>query len=205
MYESAFCYFWERGEKMTKMIVGLGNPGDKYEKTKHNMGFMAIDLLAKDYGVNFSLEKTFMAEVASTFVNGEKIFLVKPQTFMNESGRAIQPLLTYYNLDPADLTVIVDDMDSAVGRVRLRQKGSSGGQRGIKSILTHLGTEQFNRVKIGIGRPEHGKTVVAHVLSKFDKENVEIAQDGINKAVDAVKFYIESNDFSQAMNKFNGK
>jgi len=195
----------ERGEKMTKMIVGLGNPGDKYEKTKHNMGFMAVDLLAKDYGVNFSLEKTFMAEVASTFVNGEKIFLVKPQTFMNESGRAIQPLLTYYNLDPADLTVIVDDMDSAVGRVRLRQKGSSGGQRGIKSILTHLGTEQFNRVKIGIGRPEQGKTVVAHVLSKFDKENIEIAQDGINKAVDAVKFYIESNDFSQAMNKFNGQ
>ena len=77
------------------MIVGLGNPGDKYEQTKHNMGFMAVDLLAKDYGVNFSMEKTFMAEVASTFVNGEKVFLVKPQTFMNESGRAIQPLLTY--------------------------------------------------------------------------------------------------------------
>ena len=190
---------------MTKMIVGLGNPGDKYEKTKHNMGFMALDLLAHEYGVNFSMEKTFMAEVASTFVNGEKIFLVKPQTFMNESGRAIQPLLTYYNGDPSDLTVIVDDMDSAVGRVRLRSKGSSGGQRGIKSTITHLGTEQFNRVKIGIGRPDNGKTVVAHVLSKFDKENSEIAQAGISKAVDAVKYYVESNDFAKAMNKFNGQ
>jgi PTH1 family peptidyl-tRNA hydrolase len=195
----------ETGEKMTKMIVGLGNPGDKYEKTKHNMGFMALDLLAHEYGVNFSMEKTFMAEVASTFVNGEKIFLVKPQTFMNESGRAIQPLLTYYNMDPSDLTVIVDDMDSAVGRVRLRSKGSSGGQRGIKSTITHLGTEQFNRVKIGIGRPDNGKTVVAHVLSKFDKENSEIAQAGISKAVDAVKYYVESNDFAKAMNKFNGQ
>lgn len=204
MYKSAFCYFFGRGEIMTKMIVGLGNPGDKYANTKHNMGFMAIDLLAQDYSVNFSLEKTFMAEVASTFVNGEKIFLVKPQTFMNESGRSIQPLLTYYNLSPSDLTVIVDDMDSAVGRVRLRQKGSSGGQRGIKSTITHLGTEQFNRVKIGIGRPENGKTVVAHVLSKFDKDNIEMAHEGLNKAVEAVKFYVESNNFAQAMNKFNG-
>ena len=190
---------------MTKMIVGLGNPGEKYEETKHNMGFMAIDLLAKELGVSFSMEKTFMAEVASTFVNGEKVFLVKPQTFMNESGRAVKPLLTYYNIDAEDLTVVVDDMDSPVGRVRLRQKGSSGGQRGIKSILVHLATEQFNRVKIGIGRPHEGKTVVAHVLSKFDKAEREAAQEGIFKAVDALKFYLESNDFTKTMNKFNSK
>ncbi|MFC4651653.1 aminoacyl-tRNA hydrolase [Lactococcus nasutitermitis] len=188
---------------MTKMIVGLGNPGDKYEKTKHNMGFMALDLLAKDLDATFKMEKTFIAEVAETFVNGEKVFLVKPQTFMNESGRAVKPLLTYYNIDSSDLTVIFDDMDSPVGRVRLRQKGSSGGHNGIKSILTHVGTEYFNHVKIGIGRPKHGMKVVNHVLTGFDNEDDTAAFDGIVKAVDAVKFYIDNNDFAKAMNKYN--
>lgn len=186
------------------MIVGLGNPGDKYEKTKHNMGFMALDLLAKEVDAPFKLEKTFIAEIAEFFVNGEKVFLVKPQTFMNESGRAVKPLLTYYNLDSSDLTVIFDDMDSPVGRVRLRQKGSSGGHNGIKSILTHVGTENFNHVKIGIGRPKNGMKVVNHVLSRFDEEDTEAAQNGLLKAVDAVKFYLENNDFTKAMNHYNG-
>jgi PTH1 family peptidyl-tRNA hydrolase len=188
---------------MTKMIVGLGNPGDKYEQTKHNMGFMALDLLAKEMNVEFREEKPFMSAVGSTFVDGEKVFLVKPLTFMNESGRAVGPLLKYYNIDPEDLTVLHDDLDSPVGRVRLRQKGSSGGQNGIKSVITHVGTEAFNRVKIGIGRPKNGGTVVNHVLSKFDSEDREIAQDGVFKAVDAVKFYLEKGDFSKTMNKFN--
>lgn len=188
---------------MTKMIVGLGNPGDKYEKTKHNMGFMALDLLAKELNVDFKEEKPFMSLVASTFVNGEKLFLVKPLTFMNESGRAVAPLLKYYNIDEADLTVMHDDLDSPVGRVRLRQKGSSGGQNGIKSVITNVGSQTFNRVKIGIGRPKHGMTVVNHVLSGFDNEDKEIAQDGIFKAVDAMKFYLENGDFQKTMNKFN--
>lgn len=185
------------------MIVGLGNPGDRYDGTKHNMGFMALDLLAKEYQTDFKMEKTFIAEVAQTFVNGEKVFLVKPQTFMNESGRAVKPLLTYFNIDPEDLSVVFDDMDSPVGRVRLRQKGSSGGHNGIKSILTHVGTEHFNHVKIGIGRPKNGMKVVNHVLTKFDSEDNSEAQDGIFKAVDAIKYYIENNDFTKAMNKFN--
>lgn len=191
------------GKQMTKMIVGLGNPGDKYEQTKHNMGFMTVDLLAKELETSFKMEKTFIAEVAETFVNGEKVFLVKPQTFMNESGRAVKPLLTYFNIEPEDLTVIFDDMDSPVGRVRLRQKGSSGGHNGIKSILVHVGTEQFNHVKIGIGRPKNNMKVVNHVLTRFDNEDAESAQNGIFKAVDAVKFYLENNDFTKAMNKFN--
>ncbi|AYG01396.1 aminoacyl-tRNA hydrolase [Lactococcus allomyrinae] len=188
---------------MTKMVVGLGNPGSKYEKTKHNMGFMALDLLAKELGVTFSEEKPFMSLVGSTFVNGEKVFLVKPLTFMNESGRAVAPLLKYYNLDSDELVIMHDDMDSPVGRVRLRQKGSSGGQNGIKSILTHVGTQEFNRVKIGIGRPKNGMTVVNHVLSKFDEEDAGAAQDGIFRAVDAVNFYLENGDFQKTMNKFN--
>ncbi len=122
---------------------------------------------------------------------------------MNESGRAVKPLLTYFNIDPEDLSVVFDDMDSPVGRVRLRQKGSSGGHNGIKSILTHVGTEHFNHVKIGIGRPKNGMKVVNHVLTKFDSEDNSEAQDGIFKAVDAIKYYIENNDFTKAMNKFN--
>jgi len=188
---------------MTKMIVGLGNPGDKYKETKHNMGFMAVDLLAKELDTTFKMEQTFIAEVAETFVNGEKIFLVKPQTFMNESGRSVNPLLTYYNVDPADLSVIFDDMDSPVGRLRLRQKGKSGGHNGIKSILTHVGTEHFNHVKIGIGRPKNGMKVVNHVLTKFDSEDADAAQQGIFKAVDAMKTYLDSNDFMKAMNAYN--
>ncbi len=199
--------FWrlilEKRNEMTKMIVGLGNPGDRYDKTKHNMGFMALDLLAKEYQIEFKMEKTFIAEVGQFFVNGEKVFLVKPQTFMNESGRSVQPLLTYFNIEPENLTVIFDDLDSPVGRVRLRQKGSSGGHNGIKSILTHVGTDHFNHIKIGIGRPKNGMKVVQHVLAKFDKEDAELAQNGIFKAVDAVKYYLENNDFTKTMNKYN--
>lgn len=199
--------FWrlilEKRNEMTKMIVGLGNPGDRYDKTKHNMGFMALDLLAKEYQIEFKMEKTFIAEVGQFFVNGEKVFLVKPQTFMNESGRSVQPLLTYFNIEPENLTVIFDDLDSPVGRVRLRQKGSSGGHNGIKSILTHVGTDHFNHIKIGIGRPKNGMKVVQHVLAKFDKEDAELAQTGIFKAVDAVKYYLENNDFTKTMNKYN--
>ena len=199
--------FWrlilEKRNEMTKMIVGLGNPGDRYDKTKHNMGFMALDLLAKEYQIEFKMEKTFIAEVGHFFVNGEKVVLVKPQTVMNESGRSVQPLLTYFNIEPENLTVIFDDLDSPVGRVRLRQKGSSGGHNGIKSILTHVGTDHFNHIKIGIGRPKNGMKVVQHVLAKFDKEDAELAQNGIFKAVDAVKYYLENNDFTKTMNKYN--
>lgn len=189
---------------MTKMIVGLGNPGEKYDKTRHNMGFMAIDLLAKELNADFHEDKTFLSTIASTFVNGEKIFLVKPLTFMNESGRAVAPLLKYYNVDPEDLTVIHDDLDSPIGRLRLRQKGSSGGQNGIKSIITHVGTQDFNRVKIGIGRPKEGMSVVNHVLGRFSKDENETGMGGVFKAVDALKFYLDNGEFSKTMNKYNG-
>jgi PTH1 family peptidyl-tRNA hydrolase len=167
------------------------------------MGFMAIDVLAQDLGISFNLEKTFAAEVAQTFVNSEKVFLVKPQTFMNESGRAVKPLMTYYNLDPSALTVIFDDMDSPVGRLRLREKGSSGGHNGIKSLLVHLGTDEWKHVKIGIGRPKYGIKVVNHVLSGFDSEDADAARAGIKEAAEAVKFYLKTSDFTQAQNRFN--
>lgn len=189
---------------MTKMIVGLGNPGEKYEITRHNMGFMTVDLLAQELGAGFTENKTFSASIATAYVNGEKIFLVKPLTFMNESGRAVKPLLTYYNLDLEDLIVVVDDMDSPTGRLRMRQKGSSGGQRGIKSLITHLGGEDWKRIKIGIGRPKTGWTVVNHVLSRFDENETEEANIGIRKAVDAIEYYLEGNSFENTMSKYNG-
>lgn len=184
-----------------KMIVGLGNPGRKYEHTKHNVGFMVLDQLAQENSASFK-KNTFEAEVADYFVNGEKILLVKPQTFMNESGRAVGPLMTYYGIYLEELVVVSDDLDLALGKIRLRQKGSAGGHNGLKSIISHLGTQEFNRIKIGIGRPQ-GKTVVNHVLSDFNKEETEIVQAAVGRAKDAVEDFLENNDFIKTMNRFN--
>ena len=185
-----------------KMIVGLGNPGKKYEQTKHNVGFLALDRLANKYSATFK-KNTFEAEVAEFFVNGEKILLVKPQTFMNESGRSVGPLLTYFGMDAEELVVIYDDLDLDLGKIRLRQKGSAGGHNGIKSIISHLNTQEFDRIKVGIARPKPGMTVVNHVLSPFAKEDQPLIESSLDKAVDATCDYIERNNFIDTMNRFN--
>lgn len=184
-----------------KMIVGLGNPGKKYENTKHNVGFMVVDQLAKEHGAVFK-KNTFEAEVADYFVNGEKILLVKPLTFMNESGRAVGPLMTYFGIYLEELVAIADDLDMELGKLRLRQKGSAGGHNGLKSIISHIGTQEFNRIKIGIGRP-NGKTVVNHVLSTFGKEEMPVIANSVARATEAVDDYVSGNDFLQTMNRFN--
>ncbi|MDT2828304.1 MAG: aminoacyl-tRNA hydrolase [Enterococcus viikkiensis] len=184
-----------------KMIVGLGNPGKKYENTKHNVGFMAVDRLAAENQAVFK-KNPFEAEVADFFVEGEKILLVKPMTFMNESGRAVGPLMTYFGIELDELVVIADDLDMELGKLRLRQKGSAGGHNGLKSIISHLGTQEFNRIKIGIGRPQ-GKTVVNHVLSTFSKEEAATIANSVAKASEAVEYFIARKDFSQTMNQFN--
>ncbi|HCM86707.1 MULTISPECIES: aminoacyl-tRNA hydrolase [Enterococcus] len=184
-----------------KMIVGLGNPGKKYENTKHNAGFMVVDLLAKEHGAIFK-KNTLEAEVADYFVKGEKILLVKPMTFMNESGRAVGPLMTYFGIDLEELVIVADDLDMELGKLRLRQKGSAGGHNGLKSIISHIGTQEFDRIKIGIGRP-NGKTVVNHVLSTFGKDEAATIANSVARAADAVDDFIEGNDFLQTMNRFN--
>ena len=189
---------------MTKMIVGLGNPGDKYAHTKHNIGFDVLDVMASRLNLTFKRDKTFIADIASTFSNGEKIILVKPVTFMNESGKSVKPLLAYNGLTADDLIVIYDDLDMMVGKLRLRQKGSAGGHNGIKSFITHLGSQDFKRIKIGIGRPKHGMSVVNHVLGQFDQEDKADAELGILRAADAIEAFIENNDFNQTGNQFNG-
>ena len=189
---------------MTKLIVGLGNPGERYFETKHNIGFMLVDQLAKKWNLTFSHDKIFQADIASTFVNGKKIYLVKPTTFMNESGKAVQALLAYYGLEIDDLLVIYDDLDMEVGKIRLRAKGSAGGHNGIKSIINHLGSQTFNRVKIGIGRPKNGMTVVHHVLGKFDKDDYITILNTLDKVDDAVNFYLKEGNFEKTMQGFNG-
>ena len=189
---------------MTKLLVGLGNPGDKYFETKHNVGFMLIDQLAKKQNVTFTHDKIFQADLASFFLNGEKIYLVKPTTFMNESGKAVHALLTYYGLDIEDLLVIYDDLDMEVGKIRLRAKGSAGGHNGIKSIIQHIGTQVFNRVKIGIGRPQKGMSVVHHVLGKFDKDDYITILQTIDRVEEAVNDYLVEENFERSMQKYNG-
>lgn len=189
---------------MTKLIVGLGNPGSKYKDTKHNVGFMAIDTIVNSLNIQFTENKVFKAEETSTFIDGEKIYFIKPTTFMNASGLAVRAFLAYYNLAPDDLIVIYDDLDMEVGKIRFRQKGSAGGHNGIKSIIKELGTQEFDRVKIGIGRPKTGMTVIQHVLGKFDKDDRITILKTLDKVDEAVKYYLQTKDFNMTMQKFNG-
>lgn len=191
-------------ENMVKMIVGLGNPGSKYEKTKHNIGFMAIDNIVKNLDVTFTDDKNFKAQIGSTFINHEKVYFVKPTTFMNNSGIAVKALLTYYNIDITDLIVIYDDLDMEVSKLRLRSKGSAGGHNGIKSIIAHIGTQEFNRIKVGVGRPLKGMTVISHVMGQFNTEDNIAISLTLDRVVNAVKFYLQENDFEKTMQKFNG-
>ena len=189
---------------MTKLLVGLGNPGDKYFETRHNVGFMLVDQMAKSLNLTFSHDKIFQADIASTFLNGEKVYFVKPTTFMNDSGKAVHALLTYYGLDVEDLLVIYDDLDMEVGKIRLRAKGSAGGHNGIKSIINHIETQTFNRIKIGIGRPKQGMSVVHHVLGKFDKDDYITILQTIDRVEEAINDYLVEGNFEKSMQKYNG-
>lgn len=189
---------------MVKMIVGLGNPGSKYNDTKHNIGFMAVDRIVKKLDVNFTENKNFKAEIGSDFINGEKIYFIKPTTFMNNSGIAVKALLTYYNISIKDMIIIYDDLDMEVGKIRFRQKGSAGGHNGIKSIIAHLGTQEFDRIKVGIGRPNGRMTVINHVLGKFDKNDEIMISNTLDKVDNAVNYYLQTNDFQKTMQKYNG-
>lgn len=184
-----------------KLVVGLGNPGKKYDRTKHNMGFMTIDKLMEEYAQT-QTKKDFEADYCKFKVDGETVFLVKPLTFMNESGRAVRFLMGYYQIQPEEIMVIQDDLDIPIGKVRLRAKGSAGGHNGIKSIISSVGTKDFKRIKIGIQHPQK-QTVVNWVLTPFTKDNEPVALAGIDKASDAVKDWIAGDSFDQLMNKYN--
>ncbi|WP_033169693.1 aminoacyl-tRNA hydrolase [Selenomonas sp. ND2010] len=186
-----------------KIIAGLGNPGSEYEKTKHNVGFMFVDALAEKLGVTDWKDK-FDAKIGEARIGVEKVLLVKPQTYMNESGQAIGPLMNFYKLDVEDLIVVHDDMDIPAGTIRIRKKGSAGGHNGIKSVLAHVGDEHFARVRIGIGRPLPGWTVVNHVLAPFVPEDVPKIDEAIKYLVPAVECIV-TDDVDKAMNQYNPK
>lgn len=185
-----------------KVIVGLGNPGKKYEITKHNVGFWAVDQLSDKWGIPFQKEK-WNSEVAEGVVNGEKVYLLKPLTYMNLSGEAVGAAIRFLKIPIEDLLVIFDDMDIPLGQLRLRQKGGSGGHNGIKSLIQHLGTEQFNRIKIGIDRPPARMSVVDYVLAPFSELDHSLAADAAIASANAAEEWLK-NDFLIAMNKYNG-
>ncbi len=138
------------------MLVGLGNPGTKYEKTRHNIGFRFLDKLAKLEGLSFGSAPRFCAQTAAWTLDGDKVMLVKPQTFMNNSGEAVAPLAKYYDIDPTDITVVYDDLDLLSGKLRLKSGGGHGGHNGLRSLNLHLPTTDYTRIKVGIGRPPSG-------------------------------------------------
>ena len=185
-----------------KIFAGLGNPGAEYAESKHNVGFMLADKLAAELNAT-DWRNNFNALVAETFLNGEKILIVKPQTFMNLSGEAVVPIADFYKIDLENLIVAHDDMDIPVGTIRLRKKGSSGGHRGVASIIQHFGgLQNFPRVRIGIGRPPVNWTVNNHVLSKFNVEDAPKISEAVENLIPAV-ICIFSEGIERAMNKYN--
>lgn len=184
-----------------RYIVGLGNPGRNYEKTRHNVGFMVIDELCKRWDLALNKEK-FKGIYGIGSINGEKVILLKPLTYMNLSGESIRPLLDYYEIDVEDIIVIYDDLDLPTGKIRLRTKGSAGGHNGIKSTIQHLGTQNFNRLRIGINRPVNGMKVPDYVLGVFSEEEQPEIKDAIKQAADACEKWL-SHTFLEVMNEYN--
>ena len=183
------------------MIAGLGNPGAEYAQTKHNVGFMLVDALADRLNAP-AWKEDFFSAVTEVRIGGEKVFLVKPLTYMNNSGEAVGPMLSYYKMTADDLTVVHDDMDIPAGTVRIRKKGSSGGHNGIKSIIAHVGGENFARVRIGVGRPPAGWTVINHVLAPFLAEDAPKIREAIGYLLPAVECIV-TDGVELAMNRYN--
>ena len=184
-----------------KIIAGLGNPTREYEGTRHNMGFSAIYQIAYRYNIKMNIAR-HKALIGTGIIAGEKVMLVMPQTYMNLSGESIGEILRFYKLSPADLIILYDDIDLDVGKLRIRAKGSAGGHNGIKSIIAHIGTETFDRVRIGVGHKPEGWDLADHVLSRFFKEELPVVRDSVSRAADAVEVIISSG-IEAAMNKFN--
>lgn len=182
-------------------IVGLGNPGDKYENTRHNMGFLTIDYLSRKFDIKVKKLK-FKSLYGQGEISGQKVMLIKPQTYMNSSGEAIRELRNYYNFDMDKLIVIVDDIDINFGTIRIKAKGSSGSHNGMKSIIYNLVDDSFPRIKIAVGKKPEYMDLANFVLSGFTEKEVEIIRDEIALASDAVEMILVSG-VEKAMNKFN--
>lgn len=180
-----------------RIIVGLGNPGRDYAETRHNVGFMVLDRLARRFGAEWKLDKARKGELAA----GPGVLLIKPHTFMNCSGECVGPIMRYYKFDPAQVLVIYDDISFPVGTMRLRAGGSAGGHNGMKSLIAHLGGEKFPRLRVGIGAPGQ-KEMVGHVLGKFAPDERPLLEESLARAEDATVLMLQEG-VQAAANKFN--
>lgn len=184
------------------LIVGLGNPGAKYEMTRHNAGFLAVDLLAVKENLNIKKLK-YHALIGDAVINGKKCLVMKPQTFMNNSGEAVGEAARFYKIPPERVIVISDDFSFDVGQIRIKRKGSAGGHNGLKSIIAHLGSENFPRIKVGVGKkPSEDYDIIDWVLGRFPKELEKDLKSALENAVDALP-YIVNEEIDKAMNLFN--
>lgn len=198
-YDTIINMYKDRGINM-KIIFGLGNPGKKYEYTKHNVGFLAIDQLANQLGVNSFTSRVSKhnALIIEARFEGKKVLLVKPLTYMNLSGEAIKAVLEWYKVDTEDMVIVYDDLDLPLGKLRLRERGSAGGHNGVKSIIQHLGTEEFKRVRIGIGHPDM-IPVIDYVLTTFSKDEKGMIEDSLVKTSKALKDWLAGVEFNKVM------
>lgn len=179
-----------------KLIVGLGNPGKEYEQTRHNVGFSFLDF----YLDGFQFKEKYNSLICENIINGEKVIFLKPLTYMNESGRAVRKIKDYYDINIEDILIIYDDMDFELGMLKIKKSGSAAGHNGIKSIINHLGTEEFKRVRIGISRSKYDK--VNYVLGKFSKEDLKKLEDVFKTVSNLINDFVIM-DFDKLMSKYN--
>ncbi len=190
-----------KGGISLKCIVGLGNPGSKYTYTRHNIGFLAIDALAEKHGIKLT-ESKFKALFGTGTINGERVVLVKPLTYMNASGEAVRPLLDFYKIETEDMLIIYDDLDLPLSKMRLRSKGSAGGHNGVKSLIQHLGTQEIKRLKLGIGRPPAPIQVIDWVLMPFAKNEQHELKEVLEQAANVAADFVDT-PFLALMNRYN--
>ena len=188
-----------------ELIVGLGNPESRYDQTRHNIGFDAVDSLAKAWSLSWKENKRFQGLIAEGISPyGNKIRLLKPLTYMNRSGQAVRAVIDWYKIAPGSVLVIYDDMDLPVGRLRIRRSGSAGGHNGMKSIISHLGSQDFPRLRIGIGKSTGKRQTIGHVLGKFAPEEKKVIQEMLDISVNAVEKSLKVG-VEKAMNIYNSK
>lgn len=183
------------------IIVGLGNPGREYAQTRHNIGFMAVDTLAERYNIEIK-RHNFRSVFGEGRIGSQRVVLVKPETFMNNSGWAVRDIINWYKIDPEELIIMYDDVDIPVGTIRIKEKGSAGTHNGMRSIVYQLGFDNFPRIRIGIGGPKGEKDMIAHVLSMPENDDIELLKTAIAEAAEAVTLIVEGK-MSEAQGKFN--
>ena len=192
-----------RKDKMMYLIAGLGNPTREYDKTRHNVGFSVIDVLADKYNIDVS-DRKHKALCGRGVIEGEKVLLLKPQTFMNLSGESIREAVDYYKIDPEEIIVIYDDISLEPGQLRIRLKGSAGGHNGIKNIIAHLGTQEFPRIKVGVGAKPPKMDLADYVLSRFGAEEQKVMDEAFKEAAEAAVMMMTTGA-ERAMNHYNAK